>query len=61
MSLFRPPADRRRQHEHVRKSANLGLGLEVIRQRERRPLEFGLPAEVDLALRGQTISTSTRR
>ena len=53
LGLFRPAADRGRDHEHVRQGADLGLGVEGVRQGERRPLEHRLPAEDDAAVRGQ--------
>ncbi len=43
------------------KAPDLGLGLEVVRQAERRPLEHRLPAEDDACPTRTTISTSIRR
>ena len=51
----------RRQHEHVRQGAALGLGVEGVHQAERRPLEHRLPAEDDAAVRGQLPRSRSRR
>ncbi len=53
LGVFRPAADRRGEHEHVRQGAGLGLGVEVVRQGERGPLEPRLHPEDDAAVRGQ--------
>ena len=41
------------EHEHVRPGAALGLGVEGVRQGERRSLAHRVPAEDDAAVRGQ--------
>ena len=61
LGVFRPAADRGRQHEHVRQAPTLGLGVEGVRQAERRPLEHRLPAEDDAALRRQLPRPRSRR
>ena len=51
--LLRSAADRRRQHEHVRQGAAVGIGVEGVRQAERRSLARRLHPENDPAVRGQ--------
>src|SRR5260370_1275367 len=42
-----------RQHVDLRQGADLGSGVEILRQAERRPLQRRLSAEDDAALRGK--------
>ena len=61
LGLFRPAADRRRRHEHVRPRAALGLAVEGVRQGERRPLRTPPICRRPRCRTKRTTWTSTRR
>jgi gluconate 2-dehydrogenase alpha chain len=50
LGLLRPAANRSSEHEHIRQSADLGLGVEGVHQAERRPLEHCLHPEDHITL-----------
>ena len=61
LGLFRPAADRGREHADVRPRAALGLAVESVRHGERRPLGQLVPAEDDAAVRGQLPRSASDR